>query len=169
MADTENMQIVLTAIQSVGPVGDDRAEWEARVMEQIANVTVMATSDRSDFVRQAESMKSAKTFVGHVVGVRKEASSTRGIVTLFTATDRAKDGIPAGCEEARTERTDNAFGLHTARRLRELIGHKVLVWVEVETYGNGAGKVRVVRHVQDLGLSEEPLAVEALQRRQQAA
>ena len=39
-----------------------------------------------------------------------------------------------------------------ARRLTMLVGHRVLLWVEVAVMNGGAGKVRVIRHVEDLGV-----------------
>jgi hypothetical protein len=39
-----------------------------------------------------------------------------------------------------------------AKRLVKLVGHRVLLWVEVEPIANGARKSRVIRHVEDLGI-----------------
>jgi hypothetical protein len=41
-----------------------------------------------------------------------------------------------------------------ARRLVRLVGHRALLWVEVEPMANGTRKSRVIRHVEDLGPDE---------------
>ncbi len=104
--------------------------------------------------KAAEQISKCKVFSGIVRDVKKEQSSTRGVITLHTGTDRATDGVPAGCEQVRTERTDNPEGLAMARKVKSLIGHRVLVWVEVEefTTGNVTKKMRVVRHTEDRGV-----------------
>lgn len=93
-----------------------------------------------------------KVFVGTVVGVTKESSSTRGIVTLYTGTDQTRDGVPAGCETIRTDRTDSADGRAMARAAQLLIGHRVTVYVELEAIRGGQTKVRVLRHVESNGV-----------------
>lgn len=98
-------------------------------------------------------LDACKVFSGTVVDVKKEQSSTRGLVTLNTGTDREKDGLNAGEEQVRTERTDNPEGLAMAKKVRELKGRRVLVWVEVEEIKGGSSKVRVLRHIQDIGVA----------------
>jgi len=71
-------------------------------------------------------------------------------VKLLTKPSKWNDG---GKEKVRTERTDNPEGMAMAKRLTELKGHRVLLWIEVEEYDGG--KVRVVRHVEDLGWPRE--------------
>lgn len=102
-----------------------------------------------------EQIAKAKTFIGTVTDVKKEQSSTRGVITLFTNTEQARDGLPAGHEQVRTDRTDSGVaGKALALKARSLIGHRVLVHVEIEEYQgkNGPGKVRVLRHLEDLGV-----------------
>lgn len=83
--------------------------------------------------------------------IAKEHSSTRGVVTLHTGTERSDDGN----EQIRTERTDNPVGLAMAKQVKDLVGHKVVVWVEVEQTKNGQSKVRVLRHVEDRGVDRD--------------
>ena len=64
---------------------------------------------------------------------------------------KVSEHAPDGTETARTERTDSALGLAMARRLRGLVGHRIAVWVDVQTMSNSANKVRVITHVEDLG------------------
>lgn len=116
------------------------------------------TNNMTGFVLAMDKAKDqlgkCKVFTGIVRDVKKEQSSTRGLITLYTGTDRAKDGVPEGCETLRTERTDNPEGLAMAKKVKGLIDHKVTVWVEVEEYGNGSGKVRVLRHVESRGKAD---------------
>lgn len=150
MDSSTRMNVIAAAVTAAGPVGEDRAAWQAAVQELAIGITVMA-SETSQIAKAIESIENSKVFKGTVMSVKKETSSTRGIVTLHTGTDRVKDGVPAGCEQVRTERTDNPVGLAMAKKMREMIGNSVLVWVEVEEYNNGAGKVRVLRHAEILG------------------
>lgn len=96
-------------------------------------------------------LAACKVFSGTIVDIKKEQSSTRGLITINTGTDREKEGVPAGCEQIRTERTDNPEGKAMAKKVQGLKGNRVLVWVEVEEIKGGQSKVRVLRHVQDLG------------------
>lgn len=160
-------EIILAAIQAAGPVNGDPAGWDARVNSMAGKIAVL-TGEKSSVIKTIEGIRNAKVFPAHIVGVRKEASSTRGVVTVFTGTDRdnSKNGVPQGCEQFRTERTDSPEGLAMAREVRDLIGHHVLVWIQVEDVPGKDFKVRVVRNVQSLGLSKEPLAQEALAAKQ---
>lgn len=105
-----------------------------------------------------EQVGNCKAFTGTVVAVAKEQSSTRGVITLNTGTERenkdsiTKQPLPAGQEQIRTERTDNPGGKALAIKSRNLIGHKVVVWIEVESVPGKDFKVRVLRHIQDLGV-----------------
>ena len=144
--------IVTAAVIAAGPAGEDRAAWQTQVHENAVSIAVMS-SETSQIAKAIDQIEKCKVFSGSVVAVKKEQSSTRGIVTLNTGTDRVKEGLDAGCEQVRTERTDNPFGLAMARKARELIGHRVLVWVEVEEIGDR--KVRVLRHLESLGLAVE--------------
>lgn len=114
-------------------------------------------SDVADqVVKIQEAMaKSDKSFIGTVVSVKKEESSTRAIITLNTGTDREFDGIPAGCETVRTDRTDDPDGLIMAKKAQSLKGHKVLVYIELEAMKGSDRKVRVLRHIVDKGVATE--------------
>lgn len=151
MDNSTRINVISAAVIAAGPVGEDRSAWQAQVQENAVNIAVMA-SDTSQIAKALASIENAKVFSGTVVSVKKETSSTRGVITLNTGTDRAKEGVAEGCEQVRTERTDNIMGRNMALKMRDLIGHRVLVWVEVEEYNNGAGKVRVLKHVEDLGV-----------------
>ena len=85
----------------------------------------------------------------------KEEASQRAQVTMYTGTDRTTDGVPAGCERVRTDRTDNLDGRAIARSAQLLIGHRVTVYVELEAIRNGTTKVRVARHFEDNGVNPD--------------
>lgn len=144
-------QIILAAIAAAGPAGDDQADWNARVTDAAATITAMC-NDKSQIAKVIDGVANSKVFAATVVKVDKEQSSTRGLVTLRT---RPSERHPDGIEQARTERTDNPMGLAMARRLRSLVGHRVLLHIEVEEVPGRDFKVRVIRHVQDLGVEAE--------------
>jgi hypothetical protein len=148
MEQSEVNQIVLAAVSAAGPIDEEHpGEWDAKVQDAAARIAVMC-SPTSSVSKTVQSVANAKVFAAQVVKITKEASSTRGLVTLKTKPSKFhEDGI----EQARTERTDTASGLTMARRIRSLVGHRVLLWVEVESIADGASKVRVIRWVEDLG------------------
>ncbi len=139
-------QIVLTAVSAAGPVGDDRAGWLDRVSDLAAEITVLC-SDRSRVARRVQGIANSKVFTATIVGGKLEASSTRGVVNLHT---KATEQHPDGLEQVRTERTDTPDGMAMWSRIKALKDHRVVVWVEVQEYNGGQGKVRVVQHVEDL-------------------
>ncbi|WP_277212289.1 hypothetical protein [Isoptericola croceus] len=146
-------QIVVAAMSAVGPVGEDSAAWESEVARTAARFTAVAGNDQHPAFRAVEQVAAAKVFTGTVVSIVKEQSSTRGLITLHTGTERSDDGT----ESVRTERTDNPVGLAMAKQVRSLVGHKVVVWIEVETMKNG-NKSRVLRHIEDRGEATENAA-----------
>jgi hypothetical protein len=135
----------------------DPAAWQAKVQENAIEIALM-TSDKSDIVKALDEIEKAKVFTGTIVSVKKEQSSTRGVITLFTGTERTRDGIEPGHEQVRTDRTDTLMGLAMARKARDLQGHKVLLHVLVEEYNGGQGKVRVVKSLRDLGVATDSAA-----------
>lgn len=149
-ADTKT-QIILAATASAGPVSDP--DWTLHVTEAATRITAML-SDTSDVSQAIAQIEAAKVFPAVVESVKREESSTRALVTLKT---RPSEHHPDGLEQARTARTDTRLGLAMAKRLTALRGHRVMLWVEVEPIGNGTRKVRVIRHVEDLG-AETPAA-----------
>ena len=149
-------QIVLAAVGAAGQVGDDRSAWLDRVTDLAAEITVLC-SDRSRVARRVQSIANSKVFVADIVGGKLEASSTRGVVNLRT---KPTAQHPDGLEQVRTERTDSRDGAEMWDRMKALKGHRVVLYVEVQEYAGGTGKVRVVQHVEDLGpaLGEEAVA-----------
>jgi len=151
MDDVTRTQVVLAAVTAAGPTGEDEAGWLASVHEQAARITAMC-SPTSSLAKTIESVERSKVFTATVLSCTKEKSSTRGLVTLRT---RPSKFHPDGVETARTERTDTGgLGLAMARRLRLLTGHRVAVWIDLEKIEDGAREMRLVRHVEDLGIDE---------------
>ena len=144
-------QVILAAVNAAGPVGDDRSAWMDKVCDLAAEITVMC-SDRSRVARRVQSVSNSKVFTAAIVGGKLEASSTRGVVNLRT---KPTTQHPDGIEQVRTERTDTPDGMTMWDQLKALKGHRVVLWVEVQEYNGGQGKVRVVQHVEDLGPANE--------------
>lgn len=138
-------QVILAAVTSIPP--DTEGDWSTQVHLRAAQIAAMV-SDSSSVARVVDGVGNAKVFTGEVVSVHKEASSTRGVVVLNTGTDRAHDGLPAGHEQVRTDRTDSPVGMAMARMVRGLVGRRVVLWVELE--GSGDRKFRVLRHVEPI-------------------
>lgn len=149
ITDDVRAQIVLAAASvaaAAAATDDDELDHSTRVALAAAEITSWL-DPRSEVSRAITQVANCKVFLASVVAIRKEKSSTRGVVTLHTGTDRSDDGN----EEVRTERTDSPIGRAMARRVQtEMIGRKVLVYVEVEPIG-GDRKVRVLRHIVDQG------------------
>lgn len=106
-----------------------------------------------------------KNFVGTIVKVTREKSSTRGKLLLYTGTkqdvedgknaDGSKRYLPAGYEIVRTDRTDDPEGLMVASEAKALLGHRILVWVILEPWASDANrKTRVLIHLMDLGADD---------------
>lgn len=150
MEQAEKNQIVFAAVGAAGPVGEDAEAWAGRVLELAAQFTAML-APTSEVSKVIDSVSNSKVFTGTVLEIKKEESSTRGLVTLKT---KVSEHSPDGTEQARTERTDTPLGLSMARRVRALVNHRVVVWVEVQTMKNSTNKVRVITHIEDLGVDE---------------
>lgn len=145
--EQDTTQIILAAVGAAGPVGDDRSAWMDEVTDLAAEITVMC-SDRSRVARRVQAIRNSKVFTATIIGGKLEASSTRGVVNLRT---KPTQQHPDGIEQVRTERGDTRDGTTMWERLKSLKGHRVVLWVEVQEYNGGQGKVRVVQHVEDLG------------------
>jgi len=132
--------------------------YDQAVKANARDIKVML-SDRSAVNTQLAQLDKAlgdgsdgKIFVGTIVGVAKETSSKRGLVTVHTGTERENRDLPAGQEQVRTDRTDNPDGQAIARLAQRLVGHRVVLYVELEAIRGGSTKVRVVRHLEDKGI-----------------
>lgn len=146
-------------------VANAHERWEAEVAHKARSIFGMV-GEKSRIGRSLAVMesagdpqdKNAKVFAGSVLNITREERSTRGLVTFRTAVSKFS---PDGIETARTDRTDTAEGLIMANRFRGLLGHRVLVFIEMEAINDGATKVRTIRHVEDLGV--DPAAMTEIQ------
>lgn len=162
----QRTQVILAAVNAAGTAGDPG--WMQRVTDLSKQILLMLRPE-SRINKSLDILESCKVFTGSVLSVRREVSSTRGIVTVFTGTTKAdlkdaitKQPLPTGCEQIRTERTDDESGLAMARMARELIGHRVVLFVELEPVaGSTDRKVRVLRHIEAIGLADDEMAKEA--------
>jgi len=146
MDDALRAQIILAAVAATGP-DDETSSWQAKVADTAARITALI-HEKSPVSKLVEQVSTCKVFPATVSGISKEKSSTRGLVTLKTSPSKFHaDGV----ETARTERTDNEMGRAMATRIKSLVGHRVMLWVELESVNDGATKVRIIRHVEDLG------------------
>lgn len=156
-AANPHRDIILAALNMTGPVpvdedgNPDKAKWDKSLRENAVDIAVL-TSGFSPLSKTLATLESCKKFTGTIEGVLKEAKSTRGFVAFKTKVSQwAKDGYETG----RTERTDSGQeAVDLANKLRALRGHRVLVWVDMQQTTEGQ-KVRVVKHVEDLGIDED--------------
>lgn len=99
-----------------------------------------------------------KRIVSTVENVQFEERSQRVLVTFRGKPyfDKRKQVMTDGRETARTDRLDDwtPTGRLIARRVRELIGRRVSVWIEYEQMRSG-DPVRIIKHVRDLGPASE--------------
>lgn len=172
--------VIAAAVTSVGPMSafdtvvrdaagqivrtlPNPGAWQAAVEQQALTIAIMG-GDKHRIGSMLDKSETFAVFPGTVMSVVKETRSTRGFVTLYTGTPQdAKDmqgnPLPQGYETLRTDRTDNPTGQAMAKKIRDLAGHRILLWIEHETMGNQTGanarKVRVVRYVEDLGVDRE--------------
>lgn len=146
----QEQQIIMSAIAASAnePVDPNNPlTVEEKVMEKVAQFNTML-SEKSKVVRMLRTLNGQdgteiKHISGVVLGVRKEASSTRGV--LFLKTEPHPDWNKRGIEIARTERMDSSgLALKMARELRNLVGHKIVATVEVRM--TNSFKVRVLSH-----------------------
>lgn len=150
MDDATRTTIIIAAAQAAGPDAGD-GNWGIAVSEKAASIAAMV-SPHSPVSKLVTDMAEAKAFTATILEVKKEQSSTRALVSLKT---RPSEHHPSGVEPARTDRTDNPSGLALARKMRELKYHRVMVWIAMEEVSGGSRKVRVLRHVEDLGIDTE--------------
>lgn len=173
MDNNTRTQIILAAVTAAGapapvrdkngnvrtddagtPVIESPGEYQARVAQEAARIKVM-TDAKSPLSKALDALddKDTKVFSATIVKIEREASSKRGIVTLFTG---QTDKNPEGTETVRTERIDNPTGVVQVRTLQQLIGHRVLVWKKNEPMANDPErKVRILAHVEDRGIDPD--------------
>lgn len=123
-------------------------DWETPVAARAVEIVALL-SERSSVSQAVAQIEASTAFATTIVAVELERLSKRALVTMRSRpTERRPDGI----EHARSERYDDPLGRLMAQRLRSLVGHRVTMWIEREAATSSPDrKVRVIRHVVDLG------------------
>ncbi|MCU6479110.1 hypothetical protein [Arthrobacter sp. A2-55] len=152
----ERNNIILGAVNMTGPdtpVFDEDgnripSDWNSRLKLNAKKLTAML-SETSDISKTVDMLAECKVFVGTILYVTKEKSSKRGFVGLKTQESKFS---PDGVETVRTEITEGNPDVNEfCRNLRNLTGHRVLVYVFMDKSEDGTRKFRVLQHVEDLG------------------
>ena len=142
--------LILGAVSMAGPVGDNRLAWESTVKSNIKSLTGMM-SEYSPVGKTITMLEEAKKFPATVLFLGKEPKTNRAFVVFKT---KPSDQNPEGIETARTEIVDWAAksgeAYDFAKHVRSLTGHRVFVYIEMQTAKNDR-KVRVLQHIEDLG------------------
>jgi hypothetical protein len=72
--------IIVAAITSAGPAGDDAALWEANVLRAARKITAVLADESNPFAKAIDEIDGASKFIAVVSLVKRETSSTRGVV-----------------------------------------------------------------------------------------
>lgn len=150
-------QIILGAINTTGPNDGTTEDWDVRFDQNLRTITAMI-GEGSKAYKTVQMMGEAKKFKGTILGVKAEKTSRRGLVFLYT---KPSDFHPDGVESARTEQVDRPEAKALYEQLKSLVGHRVLVFVEMQASDNGGKKFRIIQHIQDLGPDNDFDAEEA--------
>ena len=154
LTDGLKAQVVITAAGIAGPEASD-----ADVADHVSRITAMlqdGSAAMSAFDRaeaRAGATVKTKTFPASVLFVDLEESSQRPIVFVKT---EPSNYHPDGVEHFRMDRTDSRDGARVkdlAKTATELVGHKVLITLAVES--TGEKNVRVLRNIEDRGADAE--------------
>lgn len=168
MDDTTRSSILMAAINTV-PVPSEpttnskgvvlatpQETWLFDVEQKAMEIAILTGSDsrlsqRLELIDRAfdKTFEPSKGFVATITGFDLEASSKRVQLTFSSL----RDG-EVQTENARTDRTDTPSGALMARHARSLVGHRVVVYLEMEPINSGpqkGNKARVVRYLHDLG------------------
>lgn len=154
----DRLNLVAAAAIAVGPAADQGAgtpggeTWQDRVRQKAVDLYVMA-KERGSVGRALEQLDECRTYVATVVGGKVERHAlddggelTRGLVKLRVEPSKwTKDGV----EYIRTELLSTSEGRILWEQVRELVGHRVLVYAQTEVKDDR--KVKTFRHVEDLG------------------
>lgn len=158
--------LLLAAMNAVGTVTEPTTNskgtvvasvqetWQHLVEQKAMQILTMG-SEGSQFARTLDVVatahnrdyKGSKAFSAVIKGVELEKSSRRLVVTL-RANGADED------EFVRTDRTDTGRGAMMAREANALVGHRAMVYIEMEETSAGR-KVRILRHLSDLGPNQE--------------
>lgn len=149
-------QVILAAVGSLGAVNN--ADLPVQAATRVADILALfdSGSDASRVYAGLTSPDSKKVY-GWLEAVVKEKSSNRAVITLRTKPNDAYN--PDGIDKARSERLESEYARALANKAHALIGHNVIVSMEVQTYKDKDGKaskMRVFWDVTDRGEAPEP-------------
>lgn len=154
MAVTEALRqsIILGAVGMSGEVGDDASAFESRVMANAKRLTGML-SEHSPVAKTIDMIEEAKKFPATILYLGKEPKTNRAFVVFKT---KPSDDNPEGIETARTEivdwETKKGQPFAFAKQTRDLTGHRVFVYIELQVAKGTGRKVRILQHIEDLGV-----------------
>lgn len=154
MSEITREAIVTAAVAAAGPMNShldengnpDLGIWRAAVEAAVGPVYALL-DEKSSIMRTVDSIAGAKKFVSVITKVEKHEASTRGVIHLAPK----ENG-----DEERPVRTpitkDNDAARMLAKRCQSLVGHRVVLFVALEQFGSEGHSMRVLRHVEDLGV-----------------
>lgn len=145
--EEQRRSIILGAVSMAGPITEDVENWDRTVRNGIKRLSSML-GENSGESRLISMLDEAKKFPATVLYVGKENTSGRGFIVLKTKPSKHNE---EGVETCRTEIIkDNEEARALCRWLREIKGHRVLVYLEMQETKSGQ-KVRIIQHAEDLG------------------
>lgn len=139
------LDLVIAAASASGSCPDEpaaRERWLGNVRALSADLYLLSEQVKAD----TERLRAATTFAAKLVDVTVEESSTRGVLHLLTLGGEPELPI-------RTDRGDTPEGKRMIDKARQLIGHKVVIYKELESAN--ARRHRTLVNVVDLGLDDD--------------
>lgn len=157
----EARQIVaISAAASVG-AGDPNSvhSVEEQVRQRIVELTVAALNANnpdSRIAKTIDQIQECHVFPAILLGGSKDENTGRTIVRI-KADNPGQQADADGNETINTERTFIPEGAAMTALARSLVGHRVLVFKQVEVFTSGGQtkKGKVLRHLVDLGMPQE--------------
>lgn len=138
--------------------GENEKGWIARVANTAIIIATNLDPEHSPVLKAINSVSNlnqkggtTKTFTATIIGYEIEKNSGRMIAHLYTGTQQKPNGV----ESAKTDFTTNPAGKEMGRKIINLIGHKVKVFIELESFTDKQGyakKMRVLKHLTDIGI-----------------
>jgi hypothetical protein len=153
---TSAEQVILAAVSSLGPV--EAADLPDLTAARVADIVALFDAD-SDAAKVFAGLTSpdTKKVYGWVESVKPERSSNRAVITLVTK-PHAKYN-PDGVDKARSARLESPYAKALANKAHKLIGHNVVVAIELQSFtgkDGDVGKMRVFWDIIDRGVAERP-------------
>ena len=149
-----------------------REQWHEALVADKAKQLLMSTGEGGRlFAEVAPVAKAEKVFRSIIAGIETEASSGRAVLILHSRIDpnAQNEDKRNGYEKIRTEFLNDPHGRLLARQAKDLIGHNVIVFAEMQPMQGRTGQnVRVLKGIKALGKASDA-DIHALRTGQQAA